>query len=278
MNIGRNIKKRRLELSLTLEDVAKRIGTSKQTIQRYEQGIISNIPHDKIEALANVLITSPSRLMGWVESDKEAFNISIGERIKARREELHFTQRELAKLMGYSNHSTIARIESGLVDIPYSCIEQFAKVLGVSVSYILETENEKKPEVSVADDNFVNEQSGLNRIQQKIKLQRKKNGYSYSQLSALTGIPKASLHRYETGTTTKIPIDVISKLEKAFALQPGALTEIYHLENSAFNTSCSTCVFLSEHEANVIAAYRDNKEMQKAIDVLLGVNTSEGGK
>ena len=65
MSKGSNIKKRRLELSLTLEDVAKRIGTSKQTIQRYEQGIISNIPSEKIEALAEVLLTTPSRLMGW---------------------------------------------------------------------------------------------------------------------------------------------------------------------------------------------------------------------
>lgn len=63
------LKNRRLELGLTLEQVAERIGTSRQTIQRYETGVISNIPSDKIEALAEVLQTTPQHLMGW--EDKE---------------------------------------------------------------------------------------------------------------------------------------------------------------------------------------------------------------
>lgn len=65
MSIGQILKNRRLELGYTLEDIAKKIGTSKQTIQRYEAGIISNIPSDKIEALAKVLQITPAYLMGW---------------------------------------------------------------------------------------------------------------------------------------------------------------------------------------------------------------------
>ena len=64
------LKNRRLELGLTLEQVAEKIGTSRQTIQRYETGVISNIPSDKIEALAEVLQTTPQHLMGW-EDKKE---------------------------------------------------------------------------------------------------------------------------------------------------------------------------------------------------------------
>lgn len=52
MNIGHNLKKRRLTLGYTLEEVAKKVGTSKQTIHRYETGIIANIPSVKIEALS----------------------------------------------------------------------------------------------------------------------------------------------------------------------------------------------------------------------------------
>ena len=48
MNKGDRIKKLRNELGLTLEEVAKKVGTSRQTIQRYESGEISNIPSDKI--------------------------------------------------------------------------------------------------------------------------------------------------------------------------------------------------------------------------------------
>lgn len=65
MTIGERIKERRLAKSLTQEDLAKRIKTSKQTIQRYEAGIISNIPSNKIEAMADVLGVTPAYLLGW---------------------------------------------------------------------------------------------------------------------------------------------------------------------------------------------------------------------
>lgn len=64
--------------------------------------------------------------------------ITIGERIKARRQELKMTQRELAAKMGYTDHTTITRIESGKVDPPQSRIMQFAKVLGTTPSHLLD--------------------------------------------------------------------------------------------------------------------------------------------
>lgn len=63
--------------------------------------------------------------------------MTIGERIKARRNELMLSQRDLCEKMGYSNHSTIGKIEAGKVDIPQSRIVQFAEVLGVSVAYLM---------------------------------------------------------------------------------------------------------------------------------------------
>ncbi len=71
--IGNKIRQLRKEKGLTLEELAEKIGTSKQTIHRYENGQISNIPHEKIEALASVLGVSPSTLMGW-ESGIPAFD------------------------------------------------------------------------------------------------------------------------------------------------------------------------------------------------------------
>ena len=49
--------------------------------------------------------------------------------IKARRVELGLTQQELAEKMGYTNRSSIAKIENGAVDLSQSKIIQFAKVL-----------------------------------------------------------------------------------------------------------------------------------------------------
>lgn len=67
MGLKENIKNRRLELNLTLEIVSKKLSISKPTLHRYESGVISNIPSDKIEKLAEILETTPAELMGWKE-------------------------------------------------------------------------------------------------------------------------------------------------------------------------------------------------------------------
>ena len=63
------LKALRKERKMTLEELAQLLGTSKQTIHRYENGVITNIPHEKIEALARALDTTPSELMGWDVGD-----------------------------------------------------------------------------------------------------------------------------------------------------------------------------------------------------------------
>ena len=70
MGLKENIKSKRLELSMTLEELANKVGISRQTIQRYESGVISNIPSDKIEKLAEALECSPAFLMGWDQKDQ----------------------------------------------------------------------------------------------------------------------------------------------------------------------------------------------------------------
>ena len=59
------LKELRKSKGLTLDELAIIVGTSKQTISRYEKGIISNIPPEKVESLATALDTTPSELMGW---------------------------------------------------------------------------------------------------------------------------------------------------------------------------------------------------------------------
>lgn len=66
-NKGEIIKRLRIERGLTQEEVGDRIGTSKQTLYKYETGIITNIPSDKIEALSNLFDVSPAVIMGWEE-------------------------------------------------------------------------------------------------------------------------------------------------------------------------------------------------------------------
>lgn len=59
------IRNRRIELDLTLKDVAKALGVSEGTVSRYETANIQNMGIDKIANLAKVLRCSPGYLMGW---------------------------------------------------------------------------------------------------------------------------------------------------------------------------------------------------------------------
>jgi len=59
------LKELRKSKGMTLDELAELIGTSKQTIHRYENGIITNVPPEKVESLANALGTTPGELMGW---------------------------------------------------------------------------------------------------------------------------------------------------------------------------------------------------------------------
>ena len=74
--IANKIKELRKKNKLTLDEIADALNTSKQTIHRYENGIISNIPHEKIERLAEILRVSPSELMGWGDTEYTYKNIS----------------------------------------------------------------------------------------------------------------------------------------------------------------------------------------------------------
>jgi transcriptional regulator with XRE-family HTH domain len=50
----------------------------------------------------------------------------------------------------------------------------------------------------------------------RIKALIEQSQKSYVELEKITGIKKSSLQRYASGATTKIPLDVIEKLSKAF--------------------------------------------------------------
>ena len=69
MSVGLRIKLAIEKKNLTLEEVAKRCETTKQTIFKYENEIVTNIPYDKIVLLSKALDVSPSYLFGWDEKE-----------------------------------------------------------------------------------------------------------------------------------------------------------------------------------------------------------------
>lgn len=67
MTVGERIKFKRKEIGMTQEQLAIKTRTTKQTIYKYENGIVTNIPLDRLELIANGLGCSSAWLMGWTE-------------------------------------------------------------------------------------------------------------------------------------------------------------------------------------------------------------------
>ena len=66
---GENIRKKRIELGITQEELATRMGyTNKSTITKIEQGS-RDVPQNKIVKFAEALGTTPAVLMGWVDEE-----------------------------------------------------------------------------------------------------------------------------------------------------------------------------------------------------------------
>ena len=63
--------------------------------------------------------------------------LKLYENIKRLRLEKGMTQDELARLAGYTDRSSIAKIERGVVDLSQSKIKQFADIFGVTPSSLM---------------------------------------------------------------------------------------------------------------------------------------------
>ncbi len=78
-SIQEKIKSRRLELGLSLEDVAKELNVNKTTVMRYESRSIEKMPIDVIPPLARILECSPEYLMGWDEDNLTEVKIEFND-------------------------------------------------------------------------------------------------------------------------------------------------------------------------------------------------------
>ena len=73
MTIGERIKATRKRKRVSQVELAEKTHTLKQTLYKYENNIITNIPSDKVESIARALGVSPAYLMGW--EDEPAKNL-----------------------------------------------------------------------------------------------------------------------------------------------------------------------------------------------------------
>lgn len=65
MTKGERIREARERTGKSMTSFADAIGVSKQTLYKYENDIITNVPSDKIELIAELAGISPGYIMGW---------------------------------------------------------------------------------------------------------------------------------------------------------------------------------------------------------------------
>ena len=64
-HIANRMRERRNELGMSLQDLAKKTGMNKSTLQRYETGGIKNIPLDRLKSLSTALEMTPNQLIDY---------------------------------------------------------------------------------------------------------------------------------------------------------------------------------------------------------------------
>lgn len=131
--IGKRIHDRRVQMGLSADDLAARLGKNRATIYRYEGDEIENLPISVIAPLAEVLQVSPAYLMGWVNTT-DTYSEKFYERLD---QELSVTEKpdvpeadaDYDRLQSMLDHG-------GPLSLADAC--SAADLLGRSMSYMLQ--------------------------------------------------------------------------------------------------------------------------------------------
>ncbi len=67
-DIGLRIKTSRKNAGITQEELGKKVGVTKATINKYETGVVLNMKRPTIKRIAEVLGVEPGYLMGWTDN------------------------------------------------------------------------------------------------------------------------------------------------------------------------------------------------------------------
>ena len=82
--------------------------------------------------------------------------MTLGDKVKQKREEMGLSQEELAEKMGYKSKTSIHKIEQGITDLPLSKVEELSKVLNVTTSYLMGWESKKQEDSNIDMNNIIN--------------------------------------------------------------------------------------------------------------------------
>lgn len=132
MTIGERIREYRTEKGITLEELADSVGVCKQTVWKYENDVIPNIPFDRIERIASFLGVEPSDIVGW----KTIPTVDVGHRIREFREANGLTLSDLETATGIPAQ-TLNRYELGQRSPKCDVVTCIADSVGIDPMWLL---------------------------------------------------------------------------------------------------------------------------------------------
>ena len=106
MTIGKQIRKRRKELKMSVDELARKVGKDRSTIYRYENGDIGNMPLELVLPMVEALNMTPQELLSffvlkseWLAERMECFATSEGYKFNDKETKiLHEIARYLIKI------------------------------------------------------------------------------------------------------------------------------------------------------------------------------------
>lgn len=138
MTIGERIKQRRMELGLSVDEVAEKLGKNRATVYRYESNEIENLPVGTLEPLAKILETTPAQLMGWDDKEQDKIYRKIfANNLRRYLDKGNKTQREVADAIGVSPQTFNTWMQ--MVALPrMDKVQALADYFGINKSDLLE--------------------------------------------------------------------------------------------------------------------------------------------
>lgn len=153
MTIGERIKQRRMELGLSVDEVAEKLGKNRATVYRYESNEIENLPVGTLEPLAKILETTPAQLMGWEDEEQDENYRRIFARNLNRFLEISGkNQADIATLLNVSQ-AAVSNWCKGIKMPRMDKVQALADYFGINKSDLLED----KPEPEHDSSYYINE-------------------------------------------------------------------------------------------------------------------------
>ncbi len=185
--------------------------------------------------------------------------------------------------------STLTAWKQGEYTPKLGKLQKLADFFAVSTDYLL-----GKTKDEIYDVKYEDEYYGINHIGEYLKETRESRGYSIKQLSEETGISEKVLNACEDGTS-EVKSNVFKKILKAYEITQldfedehnilsyearpefhGDYNASYAFDQALEHDQDATSyeyADLSKHERKVIKAYRNQPEMQPAVDRILGISS-----